>query len=613
MIRETQNIICISTIDWDFVWQGHQEIMSTLARQGHRVLFIENTGVRSVTLKDLPRLKNRLLNWRKGTRGIRKVMDNVYVYAPLVLPFPYSKIVRKINKALMVWTLRSWTKTMRFDNPIIWTWLPSGLALELIKILDGRLVVYYCCDNFQASSTGSRRIRESEDILLRKADLVFAHSKDLHDRCRQLNNHVHVFRYGFNSEIFAHAEDMPPVDLACIKRPVLGYVGGVHKVVDFELLEKIALSHPDKSLVFVGPVQTDVGRLASLPNVHFLGQKRYEELPTYIRHFDLGLIPYVLNDYTRSVYPNKLNEYLIMGKPVISTRLPEVECFNQCHQGIVAVADDHDSFVGLISKELAGDHEARRLQRVEEVERNAWGQKIEAMQGLIQARLDEKAKLREQNWQHSLVRFYRTSRRKVASMIAACLLGYLLLFHTPLARSLGEPLRIADEPTQADAIVVLAGGVGESGEPGDAYQEKVKHGVELYQQGYARKLIFSSGGSYVYKEARVMKALAVSLGVPEADVLLDEIGGGNYGNLKNAKRVMEAHGWKSMLLVTSRYNTVRSRLVARKNLADIQVRLTPPPHSAFFGESGPLREWRQIRAILHEYEAIAYYWMKGYI
>ncbi len=88
MLRDIHNIICISTIDWDFVWQGHQEIMSTLAREGHRVLFIENTGVRSVTLKDLPRLRHRLLNWRRGIKGVRKVMDNVYVYAPLVLRFP---------------------------------------------------------------------------------------------------------------------------------------------------------------------------------------------------------------------------------------------------------------------------------------------------------------------------------------------------------------------------------------------------------------------------------------------------------------------------------------------------------------------------------------------
>jgi uncharacterized SAM-binding protein YcdF (DUF218 family)/glycosyltransferase involved in cell wall biosynthesis len=612
MIRERQNIVCISTIDWDFVWQGHQEIMSTLARQGHRVLFIENTGVRSATLKDVSRLRHRLLNWRKGIKGIRKVLDNVYVYAPLVLPFPYSRVARAINKALMAWTIRSWTKTMRFNNPVIWTWLPTALALELIHLLDGQLVVYYCCDDFQASSSGSKRIRETEDILLRQADLVFAHSKSLYDRCRQFTDHVHIFQYGFNQQVFVHANDRPPVDLAKLKRPILGYVGGVHKVVDFDLVEKVALAHPDKSVVFVGPLQTDVGQLASMSNVHFLGQKRYEELPTYIKHFDLGLIPYVLNDYTKSVYPTKLNEYLIMGKPVISTRLPEVEYFNQCHGRIVAVADDQDTFVRLISEELAGDSELLRTQRIREVERNAWDQKIEAMKKLIQAKLDEKVKLREQNWQYALERFYRSTRRKVAAAFAACFMLYLLFFYTPVIRSLGEPLRIMDKPDRADVIMVLAGGVGESGEPGEAYQEKVKQGVELYHQGLADHLVFSSGITYVFKEAQVMKALAIALGVPERAIILDERGGGNYGSLLTVKRIMDEHGWTRMLLVTSRYNATRSRLVAQKHLAGISVAITPAPQSTFFGESGPL-SWAQARAIFHEYEAIAYYWLKGYI
>jgi len=612
MKPNTQNVVCISTIDWDFIWQGHQEIMSALARQGNRVLFIENTGVRSVTLKDLPRLRHRLLNWRKGVRGIRKVMDNVYVYAPLVLPFPYSRAARAINKMLMYWTLRSWTRTMRFENPIIWTWLPTALALELIRVLNAQLVVYYCCDDFQATSSGSRRIRETENVLLRKADLVFAHSKALFDRCSRLTDQVHVFQYGFNREIFAHADHCPPADLVCIKGPILGYVGGIHKVVDVELVEKVALAHSDKSLVFVGPLQIDVGRLARLPNVHFLGQKNYEELPTYIRHFDVCLIPYVLNEYTRSVYPTKLNEYLILGKPVVSTRLPEIEYFNQCHQGVVALAGGPEEFVLLIGEELARDDAARREQRIRQVEKNAWDQKIEAMKGLIQAKLDEKAKTREINWQQALVRAYRSSRRRLAAAVAMVLLAYGLAFYTPAMRWVAEPLWVVDRPAPADVIVVLAGGVGESGEPGEAYQEKVKRSAELYQQGSARKLIFSSGVSYVYRESQVMKALAVSLGIPEDDVLLDELSGGNYRRLLNVKQIMEAHGWNSMLLVTSRYNTVRSRLVVEKNLPDIQVRITPASRSAFFGESGPMTWW-QAAAILHEYEAIVYYWLRGYI
>ena len=82
MDNQTHNIICISTIDWDFIWQGHQEIMSSLARAGNRVLFVENTGVRTPTLRDLPRIRRRFSNWRNGVKGIRQVMDNLYVYSP---------------------------------------------------------------------------------------------------------------------------------------------------------------------------------------------------------------------------------------------------------------------------------------------------------------------------------------------------------------------------------------------------------------------------------------------------------------------------------------------------------------------------------------------------
>jgi uncharacterized SAM-binding protein YcdF (DUF218 family) len=612
MIRETQNIVCISTIDWDFIWQGHQEIMSTLARQGYRILFIENTGIRGVTLKDLPRLKQRLLNWRKGVKGIRKVMDNLYVYAPLVLPFPYSRVARAVNKMLMFRTLRSWTRTMRFDNPIIWTWLPTALALDLIRVLNAQLVIYYCCDDFQATSPGSRRIRETEDVLLRRADLVFAHSKALFDRCSQLTDQVHMFQYGFNREVFAHANERPPADLDSIARPILGYVGGVHQHVDFRLLEQVAASYPDKSLVLVGPRQTNVGLLTRFANVHFLGQRRYEELPSYIKHFDLCLIPYVLSEYTRSVYPTKLNEYLVMGKPVISTKLPEVEYFNQCHQGIVSVADSHKAFVSLIGQELARDNDALRAQRISQVERNAWSEKIEAMERLIQGKLDEKAKTRDVNWQQTLVRFYRSSRHRVAMAAMACAVTYGFLFYTPVLWWLAEPLYIVDQPAQADVIVVLAGGIGESGEPGEEYQEKVQHGVEMYKQGYAPRLIFSSGVSYTFKEAQIMKALAVSLGVPEGAIILDEVGGGNYGSLLNTKRIMESRGWTRMLLVTSRYNTARSRLVARKNLPDLAVRLTPAPVSVFFGNQQRVRV-KHLRAIGHEYIGILYYWLKGYL
>nr|MBI3612085.1 YdcF family protein [Nitrospirota bacterium] len=610
-MSKKHNIVCISTIDWDFVWQGHQEIMSALASQGHRVLFIENTGVRRATIGDLPRLKHRLMNWRRGVKGFRRVMDNLYVYAPIVLPFPYSRIARAFNKAVMAFVLRRWTKTMHFENPIVWTWLPTALAMEVIRVVDARLVIYYCCDNFQASSEGSSRIRETEDVLIRTADIVFAHSKALFDRCSRLTDQVHVFQYGFNPQVFSHVGDEPP-DLAGIKRPILGYVGGIHKVIDFGLLEQVAEEHPDKSLVLVGPIQTDVGNLSKRHNVHFLGQKRYEDLPTYIRQFDVGLIPYVLNEYSRNVYPTKLNEYLTMGKPVVSTPLPEVAYFNESHQGIVSISETPEAFIKQIDIELQDDNDVRRAQRIRLVEKNAWPAKIEAMQRLIHAKLDEKAKKLELHWQEALTGFSRAFWPKIASAAGAALVLYVLFFYTPLLWKLAEPLSVQDQPVKADVIVVLAGGIGESGQPGEEYQEKVKRAVDLYQQGYAKTILLSSGATYVFNEALVMRALAVSLGVPDAALVVDDAPGGNYLRLLYVRKILDDRGWSRIILVGSHYNGMRSRLVIEKNFPGKTVAIAPAPQSIFFGERQQVT-WKHLRAIGHEYVGILYYWLEGYI
>lgn len=199
---KNQDIICISSIDWDFIWQGHQEIMVTLARNGNRVLFIENTGVRSPTLQDLPRIKRRIYSWLHSVKGIRKEEENLYIYSPIILPFPYSRIARRLNRHIMLSAIKRWVRSLSFSNPIIWTFLPTSLVLDIIEGIDNRLVVYYCIDNFEASSPRARRIRTTEKILLEKADLVFVTANNLFDWCSGHNKNVHLFPYGVNEDVY---------------------------------------------------------------------------------------------------------------------------------------------------------------------------------------------------------------------------------------------------------------------------------------------------------------------------------------------------------------------------------------------------------------------------
>jgi len=141
-----RNIVCVSTIDWDFLWQEHQGVMSVLARAGNRVLFIENTGVRSPGWKDRGRVLARLRKWTSGQGRFRPVVENITLYSPLALPFPYSPLAQRINRSLVCGSVRRWLQRNRFDAPILFTFLPTQFTLDLMDEIAPALSVFYCTD-----------------------------------------------------------------------------------------------------------------------------------------------------------------------------------------------------------------------------------------------------------------------------------------------------------------------------------------------------------------------------------------------------------------------------------------------------------------------------------
>jgi glycosyltransferase involved in cell wall biosynthesis len=350
------DILCISSIDFDFIWQGHQEIMSTLAARGHRVLFLENTGVRPLRLRDLPRLRRRIRNWSKGPGGFREERPNLFVFSPLVLPGPYSRIATRINRFLLLRSINRWMRATGASRPIVWTFLPTPLAHELVTYLDPTLTVYYCIDDFVSSSPEARRIVQSEKEMFRRADLVFVTSEQLRRRAAEVSSKVHLFPFGVKYEAFEAAREAPPQtpdDIARLARPIVGYVGGLHQWIDQDLVAETAAKVPEATFAFVGPPQCDVSRLESAKNVRLLGPKPHPALPHYVRAFDVGIVPYKLSDYTANVYPTKLNEYLAMGVPVVASDLAEIRRFNADHDDIVAIGGTSDQFADAVRRAIA--------------------------------------------------------------------------------------------------------------------------------------------------------------------------------------------------------------------------------------------------------------------
>ena len=609
-----RDILCLSSIDWDFIWQGHQEIMATLAAQGDRVLFVENTGVRAPTLRDLPRLRQRIRNWLRGTKGFRQERERLYIYSPLLLPFPYSRLACWINRRLLLGALQRWMRAAKFEQPIVWTFLPTPLVLEVIEALTPRLTIYYCIDDLASSSRQARRIGHSEARLFRTADLVFVTSHKLQERAsRFARGPVHLFPFGVSFPQFERVRnsgDGLPTDLQSLRRPVIGYVGGIHQWVDQELLAAVAERMPEASFALVGPPQADVSALARCRNIHLLGRKPHADIPHYIKGFDVGIVPYRLSDYTAHVYPTKLNEYLAMGIPVVATDLPEIRRFNDAHQGVVSIAQDAEHFAQAVREVMGGA--VIHVQRLIDVARqNSWDTRIAQMSALIEQELAARHAT-GWRWQETLRRLYRSARRRVLRTVLAVAAVYVALFHSPAVWWVAAPLRMTAAPRSVDAIVVLAGGVGESGQAGGGYQERVKHAVDLYQQGFAKHLVFSSGYRFVFQEARVMQELAINLGVPPEAILLETQAAHTQENVTLVSAILERQGWRSILLVSSPYHMRRAVLTWRKLAPAVEVVPSPVAQSQFYVHNvGANLE--QIQGIAHEYAGLLYYWWKRWL
>lgn len=613
--KERQDILCFSSIDWDFVWQGHQEIMSTLARQGHRILFVENTGVRNPRLQDLSRIQKRLAKWRRSLQGFWQTKEeNLYIFSPLVLPFPYARLALRINRWLLVSALKRWMRILEFDKPICWTFLPTPLTLEVIRSISLRALVYYCIDSFIDSTPAAGRIAHSEQTLLKQADLVFVTSEQLFQYAAQWNPQVHLFPFGVSFQLFEQARDAaggPPEELKPLRRPIVGYVGGIHRWLDQELLSQTARSCRDCTFVLVGPEQTDVAHLRREPNIVLLGQKPHGQLPHYIKHFDVGIIPYRLTEYTRNVYPTKLNEYHAMGKPVISTPLQEILAFNRRYQDLVRIASTGQDFRYQIRNALGEDTRAVRELRIRSAQDNTWSHRIEAMQALIQKAVARKASHSSEDWAVRFSASLRVSRTLLSWMIG-CALLIGIVFHTPLIWFLAKPLVVRSPAESADVIVVFAGGVGESGQADARYQERVKQAVELFQQGYAPRILFMSGYTWTFQEADIMRALAKALEVPETAILTEKRVRDTHDYVLRAREQALHYGWKSILLVTSHYHTRRATLTFVRNAPELKVIPIPVLESSYYDRGSGITP-SQIRSILHEMIGIVVYWIKGWI
>jgi len=288
------------------------------------------------------------------------------------------------------------------EDTLLWTYLPTDTAVDLINLLHTprSLTVYYCIADFAQLTPHVPSLRKSEEALVRLSDVVFAQEPSLAAHCARWSDNVHIFPFGVNLDAFPLEEDHgsnADVDeatkrsaafLQSLPKPVIGYIGGIHGHVDFGMLLEMARARPNWSWLFVGAVQTAVGDLAELPNVYFVGQQEHRDLVRYIRLFDVGIVPYVNSHFTSTVVPTKINEYLAVGKPVVSSRLPAVCEFNNEHNVLQTASTEPVDFLNAIEAALrlpADEETIARRRAVAEL--GNWDSRLEAMSQVIETEL----------------------------------------------------------------------------------------------------------------------------------------------------------------------------------------------------------------------------------
>jgi glycosyltransferase involved in cell wall biosynthesis len=370
-----ENIICFAK-DWSEDPTSNNHVMRMLARD-NRVLWLNSISTRTPNFtsgSDLGKIGKKLASF---TQGARKVTENLWVYTPIVLPFPHSPLAHALNRHLLRLTLGLLRRRMGMDQFQLWTFLPN--AVEYVGQFGESLAVYYCTDQWSHFSyVDGRKTAAMEEELCRRADIVFATAHSLAESKRAYNPETQLALHGVDFDHFRRAldpETQVPGDLAALAQPVLGFFGLVHDWIDLKLIARLAERHPEWSIAMIGKTCVDIEALTRLPNVHFLGRKPYEELPGYCKGMALGLVPFTVNELTIHVNPIKLREYLSAGLPVVSTALPEV-CYYREH---CEVAESYEEFEKGVEAVLARDTPELRRQRSEAMRAETWERKVAAI------------------------------------------------------------------------------------------------------------------------------------------------------------------------------------------------------------------------------------------
>lgn len=361
---ETTDLVCFSHLRWDFVYQRPQHLLSRCAKD-RRVFFIEEPIFGNGSMR---------LETREAESGVHVVVP--HLPDGLRSEIAINAVMREMTRQLFT--------DHDIDKYIFWYYTP--MALSFTDHFNPVASVYDCMDELSAFKGAHSALPMLEKQLFRHVDLVFTGGQSLYEaKCGQ-HPSVHAFPSSIDVKHFGKARNLTedPKDQAHIPHPRLGFFGVIDERFDSQLLDQIASMRPDWQFIMIGPiVKIDPASLPQHPNIHYLGGKKYQELPEYLAGWDIALLLFARNDSTRFISPTKTPEYLAAGKPVISTSIRDVvRPYGDLK--LVEIADTPDEFINAAERILANADQTQWLAKVDAfLEHISWDKTWSQMYSLI--------------------------------------------------------------------------------------------------------------------------------------------------------------------------------------------------------------------------------------
>ena len=510
---KNKDIIIIGSIDWKTNWQTQHRLVTSLVKQNNRVLFIENTGVRSARISDFSRIKDRINNWFKSAKGFKEIQKNLFIFSPIVLPFPFNKICYLINLFIVKFLLANWLNALKFKNDMLVSFLPTPLSHKVKNLINANFNIYYCANEMKGIESKNKKIDEFENHFFKESDITFVISSNLKKKANVQTK---------NSFLLPAGVELSKFDIKKVKKkisikgkPVVGYIGAITQVFDQNLLEFISKNNPNFNFVIIGRVYVDIKKLKKIKNIFFLNEVKHEKLPSYIHGFDLGIIPYKVNKFTNSVYSCKLNEYLSMGLPVVSTKIRESNIYNKNFNNIISIGKTYEQFNIKIRENIKNNSKDKVNNRIKAAKKNSWESRFNYFNELIEKKIFNKSSV-NQSWKSKFIekynKFFYTNIKKTSLII----LIFILIFKTPIIPLLGSFLIVQDEIKNTKVMIVFSGD-GENNYHNLSFQKRIIDILNIKKK-YPNIKIILSGRAAVFNESEIVKSLLINDGVSKKDI-----------------------------------------------------------------------------------------------